>query len=410
MSADGLHNCELLQLLKAEEASTADPLIREERAAVDRLLEAGDQPRIYGFTTLLGHLDDQDAGSDSQERLLQAHLVGNTFAMPPSWVRLTLACKLSQLSAGGSGIHPDTYSALRDILQVEEGPTAGVLLNGAWTSSYSSGDVVPGAWLVENLRQHHGLELRQPGDLITLINGNFISTAIGIAAHNKFLRVARAARTLLYSVQSFAREREVARSVQLSVTMRDLSPIEANIERAASQLHECLSNRLLNISCNPRFFISDGHTEYASQSSFLDFTLTSALSAATQCTSQMAAYLKGSVRLRESLTAADDNSPVQPTKVVQSMITRMANLSSGSPVGFTISESNGVEDVCDLSLESSIQLIRILNVLEEIVLIAREEAEATGIPFTPVVEPDCCFDLVQRWKLVDIEQALSANL
>src|SRR5690606_7189042 len=86
--------------------------------------------------------------------------------------------KLEQLHHGGSGIHGATYRALLDAAAPFTAP-----VRGGWTTSYGSGDVIPAAWLVHDLRTTTapGL-LRHPGDLIALINGSFVSTALGTAA------------------------------------------------------------------------------------------------------------------------------------------------------------------------------------------------------------------------------------
>src|SRR5699024_5423250 len=149
-------------------------------------------PRVYGFNTLLGHLDGIDSGSDSQRNLLQAHLVGSRQSLPAGWGRLLVACKLSQLPVGGSGIHPQTYNWLSRLNWPDE-----VHLSGAWTSSYGSGDVVPGAWFVEALVKEFGLKLEFPGDLICLINGNYVSTAVGLVAYQAAVRVLSESMSLL---------------------------------------------------------------------------------------------------------------------------------------------------------------------------------------------------------------------
>lgn len=406
--SDRLHLCAPFDALPTGPDKVSHTLIEYERAAVDRLLDGENGPRIYGFTTLLGHLDDQDSTVESQNKLLDAHLVGIPFELPPAWARLVLACKLAQLSAGGSGVHPSTFRRLTEIFG--SGAEHDHPVSGAWTSSYGSGDVVPGAWFVDNLCRFHGLTLSRPGDLITLINGNFISTAVALLVQSEFVRVAQESMQLLNSVDDFLASSQAGHSVQLSVTMRDLQPLQASLEHAVEQLSAALGNRLRTHSCNPRFLVSESRTEYRSQSSFLDFTLTGALSVATQAAQQIAVYLKGSIRLRESLAAADEVAPIQPTKVAQALIAGLANSDPLAPAGFAIAESNGVEDVCDLSLTSALNLLRATTGLKRVLSIAHSEAVLMGVPAEHVDLPSCCEKAIRDWGTESTLSAFSRQL
>lgn len=406
--SDRLHLCAPFDSLWVGPDEDSHALVERERAAVDRLLDGENSPRIYGFTTLLGHLDDQNSTAESQNRLLDAHLVGIPFELPVAWERLVLACKLTQLSAGGSGVHPSTYRRLGEILA--SGTEHDYVVSGAWTSSYGSGDVVPGAWFVDNLCRSHGLTLSHPGDLITLINGNFISTAIALLVQSDFVRVARESMQLLTSVGDFLNSSQAGRSVQLSVTMRDLQPLQTSLEHTIGQLCAALDDRLHTHSCNPRFLVSESRIEYLSQSSFLDFTLTGALSVATQAAQQIAVYLKGSIRLRESLAPADEMSPIQPTKVAQALIAGLANSDPSASAGFSISESNGVEDVCDLGLASALNLLRVTSGLKRVLSIAQSEAARMGVRADYVDLPECCEKAIRDWEVEATLAALSQQL
>lgn len=406
--SDRLHLCAPFDSLRTGFDEDAHALVERERAAVDRLLDGENSPRVYGFTTLLGHLDDQDSTVESQNRLLDAHLAGIPFELPAAWERLVLACKLAQLSAGGSGVHPSTYRRLGEILASDAEHDH--VVSGAWTSSYGSGDVVPGAWFVDNLCRSHGLTLSHPGDLITLINGNFISTAVALLVQSDFVRVARESIQLLSSVDDFLNSSQAGHSVQLSVTMRDLQPLQTSLEHTIGQLCVALDARLHTHSCNPRFLVSESRTEYLSQSSFLDFTLTGALSVATQAAQQIAVYLKGSIRLRESLAPADEMAPIQPTKVAQALIAGLANSDPSATAGFSISESNGVEDVCDLGLASALNLLRVTSGLKRVLSIAQTEAARMGVRAEHNDLPECCEKAIRDWGAEATLAALSQQL
>ncbi|HJA37918.1 MAG TPA: hypothetical protein H9793_02880, partial [Candidatus Brevibacterium intestinigallinarum] len=88
--------------------------VEDERTSIDRLLASTPLPRIYGFTTLLGHLDDHGASAEDQWTLLDAHLVGTPTRQTAPFGQLLAACKVEQASHGGSGMSPAAFDALRD--------------------------------------------------------------------------------------------------------------------------------------------------------------------------------------------------------------------------------------------------------------------------------------------------------
>ena len=109
--------------------------VEDERTSIDRLLASTPLPRIYGFTTLLGHLDDHGASAEDQWTLLDAHLVGTPTRQTAAFGQLLAACKIEQASHGGSGMSPAAFDALRDrAIDTQTG------IAGAWTASYGAGD------------------------------------------------------------------------------------------------------------------------------------------------------------------------------------------------------------------------------------------------------------------------------
>lgn len=84
----------------------------DERSAIESAVASGGN--AYGFTSLLGPLDDIDASDGYQARLLAGHLIGvpqKIDEMAGDWITAT---KLQQLSLGGSGITPKTFMAVSD--------------------------------------------------------------------------------------------------------------------------------------------------------------------------------------------------------------------------------------------------------------------------------------------------------
>ena len=55
--------------------SSRIPTIRQQRASVEKYVSQGNS--VYGFSTLLGHLDHVAGGDDSQKKLIDGHLVGH---------------------------------------------------------------------------------------------------------------------------------------------------------------------------------------------------------------------------------------------------------------------------------------------------------------------------------------------
>lgn len=337
--------------------------IAAERDAVDRLLSDAATPPVYGFTTLLGHLDDTSAAIDDQLGLLEAHLVGPTTMLPAEWGRLLARVKLAQLAHGGSGIHPQTHAAL--LAAAAPGSFDDAPLQGNWTTSYGSGDVVPGAWLVAALRAD-GLQLRHSGDLIALINGHFVSTAAALVVVDRFSALAAEA---LDTVRTAHRE---STGVQPPVTLRDPDPLEAAVEASLSGLLVALRDRLSDMGGNPRFEFSAAGVRTVSAADFLDFRLTGALTQAVQTCGQLGAYLKAVVRERTAGDAHDANARVQPAKIAEALLREISEIAL--PTGFALSESDGVEDVADFSLATARGLARALARLDALLELAASVA------------------------------------
>lgn len=360
-------------------SSADEEMISQQRKSVTEYIMKEDSLPVYGFTTLLGHFDNRPIDIHSQNSLLDAHLVGEQESFPPEWGELLLLCKIRSLQAGGSGIHPETYSCL--VKAYKNKDMNNHMWDGAWTSTYGSGDVVPASWFVKNLQDYHGLELKHPGDLIALINGNFISTAFSIIGALQFNQTAYESLHLIEQVHAHHTDKG-SRTVQLPVTMRDLSPIFHQVQYTLDNLSERIIERLNRPSGNPLFLDKgDGLRPY-SQSSFLDFTLSSALLNAQHVCIQLGAYLKGSIHLRET-THTDDpaTTPIQPTKIAQAHIYKIIQAVSSSSLGYSISESNGIEDVCDLTVLNASGIIKSTQALQELIGLCKSEMKAGSILF-----------------------------
>lgn len=342
---------------------------RDERVSIENFLDSEARPVVYGFTTLFGHLDHIPADQTSQSRLLKAHLIGPVETLPGEWAEILLRVKVANLAQGGSGLHPHTFEALTGaISSLSQDPQSLGAWSGNWLSSYGSGDVVPGAWLVQQLSSKVNIQLSHPGDLIALINGHFVSSTAALLNAVRFLVLAQ--ETLSAMSDCF---QSLHTSTQLPVTLRDIAPLRETIEITQVQLFEAIHARVNSPSANPLFSFTSGEVTAVSQSSFLDFSLTGAIAQAIQTVAQACVYLKASVQHAGRLEAESSSMRIQNVKIIEDHIREIASLVI--PTNFSFSESNGVEDIGDQSLRSARMLGRTLSQLDMILSL---HSEATG--------------------------------
>ena len=358
--------------------------VESERQSIDRLLTSNPVPQIYGFTTLLGHLDDHRASADDQWTLLDAHLVGTPMPQTPAFGQLLAACKIEQASHGGSGMSPAAFDALRDRAVDTQSD-----ISGAWTASYGAGDVVPGAWLARDLVARRARKQFAAGDVIALINGHHISTAIAllaaarathelaaVSAETAILTAASdpsdsddasdhsddASRALITLARAAAGERAGASdpTAQAPISLRDARPL---LEAALAPLRQTAAGieaRLSKPSANPLF--TGQPLRAHSQSGFLDLTLTHALTALQQSLHLAAGLWQRFIVLATASAPSDDpaRALVQPAKVSQAVVERMASMAV-LPSRFTGTDSEGVEDVRDLSLHTALRVLELVD-------------------------------------------------
>ena len=363
--------------------------VESERQSIDRLLTSNPVPQIYGFTTLLGHLDDHRASADDQWTLLDAHLVGTPMPQTPAFGQLLAACKIEQASHGGSGMSPAAFDALRDRAVDTQSD-----ISGAWTASYGAGDVVPGAWLARDLVARRARKQFAAGDVIALINGHHISTAIAllaaarathelaaVSAETAILTAASdpsdsddasdhsddASRALITLARAAAGERAGASdpTAQAPISLRDARPL---LEAALAPLRQTVAGieaRLSKPSANPLF--TGQPLRAHSQSGFLDLTLTHALTALQQSLHLAAGLWQRFIVLATASAPSDDpaRALVQPAKVSQAVVERMASMAV-LPSRFTGTDSEGVEDVRDLSLHTALRVLELVDLCAEL--------------------------------------------
>lgn len=310
---------------------------------------------VYGFSTLFGHYDHHTEltglSQETQNSLLQAHLVGTPVPTPVWFFRSLADTKLTQLNNGGTGISGDAYKAV----QKAAGLSDDAELSGSWFKSYGCGDVVDGSWFVHNLIEQGLLTLSRSGDLMALINGSYVSTTVARSAYD-FFKVA-----IEDSLNLLKANSNPTQAVQLPVTLRDLSPLLDSYAQSSHQMDEALTHREETKSGNPLFDMEQG--THLSNASFLDFTLTHSLTGAGQTTQVAGIYVKAltnHVSKHMSVPSPADT-PIQPTKVNTGLVKRMIPLSPD----FYLNESETVEDVGDMSSHTALGLIHNLKLLRE---------------------------------------------
>lgn len=362
----------------AESWSSARTSIADEHKTTMDLLASNPDLKVYGFTSQLGHLDWAPATVDEQRGLLKAHLVGRRSTLPAELFALVSAVKAEQLSHGGTGIAADVYDA---VLAAVEHP---VTASGAWKDSYSSADVVPAAWWANETLQQHQVAA-SPGMTISLINGHFVSTAYAVAA---LVRSIDALAWSLAAISAYAArpshphgsslEDDILRVVeqadlsrdgadtQAPVSLRDLAIFVRPVARSLTAVADAIEERLAHPSGNPLIVTVGGPP--VSQGSFLDFNLTFAVTQLEQC---VALLVGGLQRLVAHLCAAAlEKSPdaqqwVQPPKISRAVVEQMLLDIGTLPANFTGNESDGIEDVWDLSLPTVLRLGRSLGYLQD---------------------------------------------
>ncbi|GLJ60981.1 hypothetical protein GCM10017576_11100 [Microbacterium barkeri] len=365
---------EIARLLEHGMSSDAQDRIARERGLVEQLMAGPGRAPIYGFTTLLGHLDDVEAVAGAQRELLAAHLVGPLEHFPPEWGALLLDVKLAQLAQGSSGIHPETHALLVSARADFGSARFPASWTGNWTASYSSGDVVPGAWFVHVLEQAGLLHIHRAGDLISIINGHFVSTSAGLAVAAQLSGIVDE----LLDLVCRAVPKSPDRGVQLPVTLRDLQPIRLQAENVVFALVDTLRSRLEHPSGNPLFIPHGTGVRAVSQSSFLDFRLTGALGQAVQLCAQIAAYAKAAVVYATDSDERGASARVQPAKIAEALIRQLSLLAV--PQDFAFAESHGVEDVGDLSLESAGILARGVQILDSLADLVADAVHCVRAP------------------------------
>lgn len=406
------------------------PKIATERQQIEQALRLGTLGPIYGFDSLLGPLDTHAAQTNAQQLLLRWHLIGEPQQIDQRIGRWLTACKLKQLTNGGSGISASSYAT---IIEAFSDSKTNYCID--LDASYSSADVVPGAWWTLSVLGDKAWNL-PTGNLIALISGNFI--ALGMLSYDCELYASELVRLLSVfhavhqrvDILSAARQQaarmsskaikqpepyghstdcilsEIIQAMQMaeladrrpqeSVLMRDSTPMLRSIIHSLQTAISHLEAAYARPSANPLFIFENGNVRVLSQSSFLDFDDAQAASTLSHGVMLMSRWIQRMLkticeRKLEEPDETDNPQWIQYPKValgyVLNIEARVAN-----PIQLTGDESGGVEDLWDGGLIAANILQEQLNILHKLCDILIECLEEAGDK-----RIECTIDDVLGW-------------
>ncbi|MBB0994227.1 aromatic amino acid lyase [Dietzia sp. SLG510A3-3B2-2] len=324
--------------------------IDDQRTMVESALAEGSLERVYGFTTLLGQLDTIETFDRAQNGLLESHLIGRVEEIPGQWLRAMSAVKIEQLSRGGSGISSHTYAELLSRFGEESRE------RGAWWDSYGCGDVVPGAWWTRSVLGTARTSSLRPGDLIALINGNFVATASLLMAARELNRLVSVRLPRVEVVLDGARGSDRLSHLQVPVTGRPPQHAVALGRSAVSAINSTVEQAVQGFSGNP-IFTFEGSVVAKSVSDFLNFegavTATSALRTVKILSALVVRAIgRACGRKMEEVEGVSQLRFIQPPKIAAAIYAELSSRSA--PVGADlVHQSEGLEDVADGALTSS---------------------------------------------------------
>lgn len=391
----------------------AEKGIAAEREAVFKALEENRGLRgAYGFTSMLGPNDHKDMQPWQQEFMLLGHLVGIPDPLADIESRAILASKIVQLSNGGTGISPLRYHELLEFSTSSPDKIVNVDLD----ASYGSGDVVPAAWWVYSL-WGEGVKWN-PGDLISLINGDFISNAYACLVFEKILKnVAMFVNltSISYkkfipgspanSLDNFLNSFYVSRDnwdepPQFSVAQRDVFPILHAITTSLYSFSETLELAYSSHSGNPIFVKEDGSMVAKSQSSFLNLELSNCLNQMNSLLSQISSSAQRATEISCKDGTCDDggndfeNSRLRLVQLPKVSEAYRIRISSPLPLNYSGSMSGGVEDLWDLNLMNSRLLLGKIKIFEKQLSLLEDTLNIVGKSRPNVVSRDDIWEIL----------------
>jgi histidine ammonia-lyase len=176
-------------------AAEVDARLRASRLVVEHAL-AGDQ-LVYGLTSQVGHGRDQRVDPAAlayfQEMIIRTHAGGIGNPLPQEQVRALMVARIAGLARGGSGVHPDAFNTLVQMLNAgvhpvvpEDGSVgasdiphmaAVALVLIGRGHAYYRGEILPGGEALS--RAGIAPYQLQPKDGLALISANGFAIGVG---------------------------------------------------------------------------------------------------------------------------------------------------------------------------------------------------------------------------------------
>lgn len=389
-----------------------------------------DEVSIYGVNTLTGHRDGERLTpgdiSRYQEDLLESHAINvgsNTYGKHAA--RCISYAKLYTLAAGMSGVSPSLYQNI-GLLAVDPEFVPRIPRH----CSYSSGDVIPAAhWTREVLSQlsrRHGY-IARPGDVMALINGNFIqlgfAAALGKSLKTAWLwflelsaiccTVSDANRSNLFLTPSdrnlstaaieYVRSRAVTidKSIQDPISLRGIPQVIDLLALAMNDFLQELDSLLLTPSGNPLYLT--GHDRPLSQASFLAPALTLKASALIDAilfamwsmTGRNTHILSGAIQgiPRDAANPSSSLGLIQYPKLMMSILERSRITKGRRVYASGASTSYGTEDLWNNGLTILEQLE---DILQDFLL-----AQACELHILNYLDRHFCLNLAEQYEIIE---------
>ncbi|GAA1854053.1 aromatic amino acid lyase [Myceligenerans crystallogenes] len=364
--------------------------IAAEHKALAELVAGGTDG--YGVTTQVGHRDKNRVRDIEafQQDLLSSHLLPGLEWATRLQSRCISLAKAHQLSRGGTGCPPATYRAVCEAA-VDPGFAPRVPLD----ASYSSGDVIPGAWWAHGLVEHSRADLGAKGAL-TLMNGSYVHLGLALAlvprmrgALADLRRVAAAA-----LVAGRAKNADAAHGVRIEprlgqdpVAIRATDEVLASLAEVVARFEEALEGDLARPSDNP--LLVDGRL--VEQASFLSPRTALAGSSLMDAWMYAGTWLdravtwlcSGAGGLPPELAEGESLGLIQVPKLVAARVHRLREVLAPRPFSAGGSTSRDIEDLWThgvmqvVALEQGLDIVHELQALLTAVI---RRAVAVGAP------------------------------
>lgn len=344
--------------------------------ALGHLLDAGTDG--YGVTTGVGHRDHDHLADIKafQDDLLASHALPGLRWSTHFQSRCVSVVKAQQLSTGGTGCAPAVYEAV-----IEAAADGDFAPRVPLDATYSSGDVICGAWWAQGLLDREPIVLGAKGAL-SLVNGSFVHLGTALALLGTAQDALKTYRTVAAGVMTAGRAKEAhafpgtpvsepaSRLGQDPVAIRAAADVLDVLERTVTTLREALERELERQSDNP--LVVDGR--YVEQASFLALPVAMATSGLADALMLAGTWLDRAVTwltyeaggLPKDLAEDGRLGLIQVPKLVAAHVHRLREVLAPRPFTAGGSTSHDIEDLWSHGVMSCVAVSDGLAVLHEL--------------------------------------------